>query len=130
MTAKVRWNVRPATCYQVGMVRRVLGLFALATALACTTPTLPLPPPTAPSISDGTEEGTIHLSSMQGSEPDALIIVINRDPTLARDKRVTGTIADGTGSWELDVLAKSGDVLDISQESGSTRSPTTTITVR
>ncbi len=130
MTAKPWWKGRPGTCYEVGMVRRISSIFAIFIAAACTTPTLPLPPPTAPEITTGLEPDTVKLSSVHGSEPDALVIVINRNPSLARDKRVTGTIADDQGSWELIVPAVAGDVLDISQESGSTRSPTTTVTVR
>jgi hypothetical protein len=103
---------------------------ALATTLGCASPTLPLPPPTAPSILTGTEPGTYRLTSIQGAEPNALVIVINRNPELSRTDRVSGTIADEQGSWELEVIATPGDVLDISQESGSIRSPSTTIQVR
>lgn len=102
----------------------------LAVGTACTTPTLPLPPPASPSIVEGTEPGTYHLSSLNGAEPNSLIIVVNRNEAVARDKRVSGTIADAQGSWELDVPATVGDLLDISQESGTVRSPTITVTVR
>lgn len=102
----------------------VLGL------VACTSPTLPLPPPSTPSITVGSSPDTFHLSSTNGAEPNAIVIVINRAPDLPRSQRVSGTIADELGTWELDVKARIGDVLDISQESGSTRSPSTTITVR
>ena len=98
-------------------------------SLACTSPTLPLPPPAAPSISTGTEPDTFKLTSIDGAEPNALIVIVNRNEALPRDKRVTGTIADERGSWDATVIAKLGDVLDISQESGSTRSPGTTVTV-
>jgi hypothetical protein len=101
-----------------------------ALALACTSPTLPLPPPAAPTISNGLEPDTFKLSSVAGSEPNALIVIVNRDEALPRNKRVSGTIADAVGSWDAIVNAKVGDVLDIAQESGSTRSPATTVTVR
>jgi hypothetical protein len=111
---------------------RLLGalFFVAALALACTSPTLPLPPPASPSISSGTSPDTFKLTSIAGAEPNALIVVVNRDETLARDKRVTGTIADEHGSWDATVIAKVGDVLDISQESGTSRSAGTTVTVR
>jgi hypothetical protein len=112
------------------MARAALLGAALALAAACTTPTLPLPPPEAPFVSTGSEPSTYRLSSVGGAEPNALIVVVNRDEDLAPTLRVTGTIADARGSWDLIVTAKPGDVLDISQESGSTRSPGTTITVR
>ena len=40
------------------------------------------------------------------------------------------TFADDQGSWQLVVFAKPGDVLDLSQEDGTARSPTTTILVK
>ena len=107
-----------------------LGASLLVGALACTSPTLPLPPPAAPIISVGSSPDTFKLASIQGVEPNALVIIVNRDDDLPRNKRVTGTIADENGSWDANVIAKAGDVLDISQESGSTRSPGTTVTVR
>jgi len=107
-----------------------LTALAIACTSGCTSPTLPLPPPETPFVSSGSELNTYKLSSVGGAEPNALIVVVNRDEDLAPDKRVTGTIADARGSWNLVVTARPGDVLDISQESGSTRSPGTTITVR
>src|SRR5262249_49384622 len=98
-------------------------------APACTTPTLPLPPPTDPSISIGSTPDTVVLHSTNGAEPNALIIVVNRNTTLPSDKRVSGTFADQDGSWELTVTATHHDLLDISQQSGQSRSPTTTVTV-
>ena len=103
---------------------------AVSLALGCTSPTLPLPPPIAPFVSKGTEPDTFKLSSIDGAEPNALIVVVNRNEDLPRNKRVSGTIADARGSWDVIVTAKVGDVLDISQEAGSTRSPGTTVTVR
>jgi len=102
----------------------------VATTSACTSPTLPLPPPAAPLISIGSSPDTFKLSSVDGAEPNALIVVVNRNEMLPRDKRVTGTIADGSGSWDATVTAAVGDVLDISQESGTARSAGTTVTVR
>jgi hypothetical protein len=110
---------------------RTFGIAALVATLvlACTSPTLPLPPPALPTISTGSEPDTFTLHSDQGAEPNALIVIVNRREDLARNKRVTGTIADERGSWDATVTAKIGDVLDISQESGATRSPGTTVTV-
>jgi hypothetical protein len=61
--------------------------------------------------------------------PDALIVIVNRNDALPANKRVSGSIADSRGSWSAVVFAKHGDVLDIAQESGSIRSPGTTITI-
>lgn len=97
---------------------------------ACASPTLPLPPPTVPSISSTSEPNVFHLSSTGGVEPGALVLVVNRNEAVDRDRRVSGTIADERGSWDLDVFANVGDALDISQDNGDARSPTITVTVR
>ena len=109
----------------------VVSLVGVAgSSVSCVSPTLPLPPPAAPIISTGSEPDTFHLTSVNGSLPNALIVIVNRNEALARDKRVSGTIADANGSWDATVIAKVGDALDISQESGTTSSPSTTVTVR
>jgi hypothetical protein len=100
-----------------------------AILLACTSPTLPLPPPALPTISTSESVQTYHLKSDHGSIANALVIAVNRDTTLKPEDRVTGTIADANGSWEMDVPGKAGDVLDLSQESGSDRSPTIDVTL-
>ena len=120
-------RARPPRAWTSGASALVL---AAGLALGCTSPTLPLPPPTAPLISTGTTPDTVRLASIEGAEPNALIVVVNRNETLPRNRRVTGTIADERGSWDVAVVATIGDVLDISQESGNTRSPGTTVTVR
>jgi hypothetical protein len=114
-------------------LRRLRGLLlalACAGAVACASPTLPLPPPTAPSMVTGSAPDTVKLTSLQGAEPNAVIIVINRNTDLPRDQRVSGTISDEQGSWELEVTARPGDLLDIAQDNGTVRSPHTTVTVR
>jgi len=111
-------------------VRSVVLAAAAALALACTSPTLPLPPPALPSVTVGSTPGTYKLSSLQGTEPNALIIIVNRNTDLPRNKRVTGTIADGQGSWDVDVVANPDDTLDITQEVGAVGSPVTTVTVK
>ncbi len=109
--------------------RAMLALGASA-AFACTSPTLPLPPPAAPTVSVGSEPDTFRLTSAEGALPNALIVIVNRNEALPRFKRVSGTIADERGSWEAIVTAKPGDTLDISQESGTSRSGGTSVTVR
>jgi hypothetical protein len=109
----------------------VVSVVAVAgSTLSCVSPTLPLPPPSAPIIATGTEPDTFRLTSVNGALPNALIVIVNRNEALARDKRVSGTIADANGSWDATVVAKVGDALDISQESGTTTSPPITVTVR
>jgi hypothetical protein len=95
----------------------------------CTSPTLPLPPPEVPSLSLGPNAGKVHLHSDQGATPNALIIAFNVNPNLPRTDRVTGTQADDRGSWDMDVSASPGDVIEITQETDNTRSPSIDVTV-
>jgi len=111
-------------------MRRLLFVLCASIALACTSPTLPLPPPVAPSISTGVEPNTFKLTSDKGAQPNALIIVINRNEALPREERVNGTIADDQGSWEVTLKGTAGDFVDIAQDSNGTRSATTTVQLR
>lgn len=117
------------------MTRSLVRAWAMAIVLAiasiaCTSPTLPLPPPEQPTVTIGSEPNTFRLTSDRGALPNALIIVVNRNESLPRHQRVAGTIADELGSWEVEIVAHVGDVVDISQEDGTTRSPTTTVTLK
>lgn len=120
-----RPRLRPAR-----RVRAALVAVAVTLGLACTSPTLPLPPPALPSITTGSTPESVRLTSVQGALPNALVLVVNRNEDVPRSERVAGTIADGQGSWELEVRARPGDALDVSQETGAVRSPPITVTVR
>lgn len=114
------------------MVRRFLfrALMLGGLLIACTSPTLPLPPPALPSITaSAATPNTYHLQSDKGALPNALIISVNRDTNLTAQQRVTGTLADANGTWTMDIFAKPGDVLDLTQESGSNSSPDTEIDI-
>jgi hypothetical protein len=71
----------------------------------------------------------VHLTSAHGAEPNAIIVIINENPTVPLDRRVSGSEADASGSWDADVTASSGDFLEISQEYASTRSTAITVQV-
>ena len=73
--------------------------------------------------------GKYHLSSQHGAEPNAIIIIFNRNPSVPRDERVSGTEADGAGSWDAEVFASPGDYLDITQEDSTEGSPSITIQI-
>lgn len=111
-------------------MRRLLLALCASIALACTSPTLPLPPPVAPSITSGAEPNTFKLSSEKGAQPNALVIVVNRNESLTREERVNGTIADEQGNWEVTLKGAVGDFIDIAQESDSARSASTTVQLR
>lgn len=106
---------------------RMLGVAAVL--VACTSPTLPLPPPALPTISTSAQADSFHLKSERGTIANALVVTVSRNTTLTPEQRVNGTIADGDGSWEMDVIGQPGDIVDISQESGSERSAPVSITL-
>src|SRR5690349_3438556 len=104
------------------MRARVTVLLALAAAAfvglagACVSPTLPLPPPTAPTVSAGSSADMVKLTSQGGDQPNALIVVVNQNDERARSRRVAGTFADEQGNWQLEIHALPGDRLDVTQE--------------
>jgi hypothetical protein len=108
---------------------RKLAWLAVAFAVACASPTLPLPPPSVPSITE-TDATHVTLSSVHGAEPNAVVVIYNRNPAVSLQERVTGVQADAGGSWTQTIVASNGDVVDITQEFGSTQSPATTIQIQ
>ena len=109
------------------LFRWTVAALALA-AFGCNSPTLPLPPPAAPDVS-AVSPGKVHLSSVRGVEPNAIIVTYNRNPNVALGDRVYGAQADENGTWEQTITASPGDVVDLTQEFGSTRSPPTSIQI-
>jgi hypothetical protein len=107
---------------------RAACLAVLFVALGCTSPTLPLPPPAVPGV-EVEQGGKVHLTSQGGAEPNAIIVIYNLNPSLPLDQRVSGAQADGQGNWDADAIATHGDVLDITQEFGTTRSPPITVQI-
>lgn len=113
------------------MLRRallLLGAVGLVVSLGCNSPTLPLPPPALPEVSN-VANGMVHLSSKKGVEANAIVVLYNRNPTVPLDQRVFGSQADGEGTWEQTIVASPGDVIDITQEFGSTRSSQTSVEI-
>ncbi|HSQ67158.1 MAG TPA: hypothetical protein VLM85_28265 [Polyangiaceae bacterium] len=111
-------------------VRSILSVLCFGLVVSCMSPTLPLPPPEAPSASASATPGMVHLSSTKGAEANALILIINTNPALPNDQRVGGTFADATGSWDANVYASNGDVLHISQKFGADESSYITYSVK
>ncbi len=101
-----------------------------ALGAGCASPTLPLPPPALPSVLAGSMPGTFRVSSIKGAEPNALVLLINRNTTLKPNERITGTFADEEGSWDVELRASTGDIVEVSQEFGSLRSPPVSVTIK
>jgi hypothetical protein len=112
----------------IRLTRRAVLALGLAVA-ACASPTLPLPPPAVPTVTASSTPGKVHLQSKNGAEANAIVVVLNNNPALPLDERVSGAQADASGSWDCDAFATTGDVLEITQEFASTRSPPTDVQV-
>ncbi len=123
------WWRDPARATKLRMRTWTLA-WCVAALIACTSPTLPLPPPSLPTVSVGSEPNTFRLKSERGALPNALIIAVNRNTTIPSDQRVEGTLADEQGSWELEMKANAGDFVDISQEDGTSRSSLVTVQLK
>jgi hypothetical protein len=106
--------------------------FAALCAFACESPTLPLPPPEAPMQAPGVDADHVQLTaSCGGAQPGANIFIINQTiENTAPDKAVGGSIANPCGAWDATVFAHTGDVLLISQESGTQASESISYKVR
>jgi hypothetical protein len=102
---------------------------ALACAAGCDSPTLPLPPPSAPSVSQASTANRYTLHSDKGAEPNAVVVIYNHDPNVSLQDRVAGVQADGEGTWDQTITAFPGDVIDVWQEFGSTRSAQATFQI-
>jgi hypothetical protein len=93
--------------------------FAMLCAVACESPTLPLPPPEAPTQTPGVDADHITLTAgCGGAQGGADIIIINQTVQVTMPNNVGDvSLASGCGAWEADnVLAHTGDMLAISQE--------------
>jgi hypothetical protein len=114
-----------------GRVRAWWAAFALAALFACASPTLPLPPPTAPTISGETNDTTATLIHLEGAnaEPNAIIVVVNVSGRIDDDQAVAGGFVKRDGTWGAYIPALKHDVLEITPEIGTTRSPPTTVRV-
>jgi hypothetical protein len=126
----------PAVCYNScilgGIVRSALGVVFAVGLGACLAPTLPLPPPAAPTFSTDDEPvGQLKLTSPpESAEPNAIIFIYNLDGTLPDDQRVGGSQANGTGTWNAVIWGKSGDQLEIYQQVGGTWSTPLDVTIQ
>ena len=112
------------------MPRRVFPGSLLFVLLGCISPTLPLPPPGRPTLEPASDVDHITLVGDPGTaQPNAIIVIVNSNPQVPNDLAVSGSRADVAGAWRAVVFAHKGDVLNITQEFGTTRSPPTAVQV-
>jgi hypothetical protein len=117
------------------VARSVAPLFAgvgILCGVACASPTLPLPPPEAPTQTPGVDAAHVELTAgCGGAQGGADIIIINQTLEVTMpDEAGVVSLASACGSWKASVLARTGDVLAISQEAGALASDATVYTVR
>ena len=105
-----------------------------ACATACASPTLPLPPPLAPSVSAGSDADHVTLTAAcNPSEHDLVIQVVNEgggDQPVPPGKAVGGAIADSCGAWQTEMFAHRGDGLVVTYVLDQAISQPTLVTIR
>ena len=109
---------------------RAAWLAVVVLCVACASPTLPLPPPQTPSVTE-VSMGKVTLRSDRGAQPHAIIVIVNQEERVPVAERANAVEADDLGSWEKTITAGSGDVIDITQEFDTgDKSPPITIRIR
>ncbi len=102
-------------------------LFALVLLVAlvggCYSPTIPLPPPDEPELSQLSPEGMVTVRG--GATRYALVSVFNQ-----RSGEGVITTAGQNGGYEATLAAKAGDSLAIWQEVSGEKSPSIEVTVK
>lgn len=119
--------------WRLPAIGRLVGVptLAILSGFACASPTLPLPPPELPSQSQGVDADHIVLSTdCGGAEPNAIIVIVNENPTLRGDQAVSGSVASSCGKWDAVVFAHTGDRLDLFQQADNLSSQEATYQVR
>ena len=91
----------------------------LCAVAGCYSPTLPLPPPAAPS-EESAGPTQVHLHGAAGSALAGAIVLIQNqyDPQFNAQQQVTATKANPDGSWDAIVYAVKNDVLVIQEIDG------------
>ena len=105
-----------------GLHRRLLLASAGLCLAACLSPTLPLPPPSEPSVSSPDPNGFVRL---QGSAaPKAEVIAWNRNNDL-----IAGQVTGESSFYDFQIRADVNDVLEIWYIQGSDESPSIKVIV-
>jgi hypothetical protein len=116
----------------VRAVAPLLAGFGLLCAVACESPTLPLPPPEAPTQTPGVDADHVNLAAgCGGAQGGADIIIVNTTLELTTPNEAgVVSLASGCGAWSASVAAHTGDVLSITQDSNGLTSLATSYMVR
>jgi len=96
--------------------RRLLLLAAGALAVGCLSPTLPLPPPSRPTVEGPDETGMVTLDGhVQGEAP-----VYAANP---RTGDIRGQFTEADGHYRFQIAAQVGDELELWYSVGTQNSP-------
>jgi len=93
-------------------IARLLGvarvvLLPLGVAVACVSPTLPLPPPATPEVTEGVDADHVQLSSPCGGVEDgADVEIINTNPNVPSAQAGVVALASVCGAWSTQVYAQ------------------------
>lgn len=104
-------------CWRMASLARrgwILGL-GLA-AVACLSPTLPLPPPSRPTVEGPNQQGLVTLDG--NVEGDATVFAANM-----RSGEIRGQFTGPDGHYRFDIPAEIGDELELWYQVGTTNSP-------
>lgn len=104
--------------------RRVLLLAAVALLVGgCLAPTLPLPPPSKPTVAGPDESGNVELTG--SVQPNSEVYVRNYAST-----DIYGQVTGNDGAYDLTLPAQVGDELEFWYESGKDQSPSIIFQIR
>lgn len=98
-------------------VRRSLLLVSVLLAAGCLSPTLPLPPPGRPDVTE-VSPGTYRLTG--GVPPRSEVYAYN-----LRTQLINGQATDETGAYSFTIEAEPRDVIELWYSSGTRESQTT-----
>jgi hypothetical protein len=104
------------------MLRRVFAASPVVVlAIACASPTLPLPPPEEVTVGAGLDADHVKLTGQCGGTPrNVAVVVINKGGSnvpVPLDQAVGGALTDPMcGQWDATVFGHSGDLLAVSYD--------------
>lgn len=104
-----RWLVGAALCLAAGLLS------------ACLSPTLPLPPPSNPTVSGADADGNVHITGYV--LPDSEVFVLNH-----ANNAIAGQLTSN-GSYDFEIRAAQNDAMSIWYVQDTVQSPTTDFTV-
>ncbi len=104
------------------LLRRLLLATAGLLAVACLSPTLPLPPPSEPGVTAPDANGFARVQGV--AKPRAEVLAWNR-----RTDIIAGQVTGDTSFYDFLIRAEAGDVLEVWYIHGTDESPSVKVVV-